>query len=193
MSTKTFDKTVEWVKYFVERRTQTEINLFGIGEPTMNANLPLFVKKLRDAIPLCIHLHSNTNGGLMTEEMAISLKDAGIDQIDITGHNHLFTARTMRLFRRLNIKSNLTYDFVIVPNNWAGQVNWFKSEINYVCPWLSRGQLFVAWNGDLLQCCFDAKANNVLGNIFDNDPSDIDIKPYELCKTCHQDIPKKGE
>lgn len=190
MSTVTFRKAVEWVKYFVQQGTQTEINLFGVGEPTMNAHLPEFVKMLREELPLCTHIHTNTNGGLITESLANALKDAGISQIDITGHSHLFTARTMRLFRRLGIKSSVTYDFVVVPNNWAGQVKWFKSEVNYICPWLANGQLYIAWNGDIYQCCFDAKATNVLGNIFDNEPNDIEIKPYELCKKCHQIIPE---
>lgn len=190
MDRSTFEKCVEWVKYFLKKGTQTEVNLFGVGEPTMNSNLTEYTKILRKELPLCINIHTNTNGGYMTEELAKGLIDAGMNQIDITGHEHSYTAKTLRLFRRLGIKTNLTYDFVIVPNDWAGQVDWFKSEVNYPCPWLHRGQLFIAWNGDILQCCFDAKATNVLGNIFKNEPDDIDCKPFGLCEKCHQTLPE---
>ena len=189
----TFEKCVEWIKYFIQKGTQTEINLFGVGEPTMNSNLVEYVKRLRSAIPLCIDIHTNTNGGLMTEELAKNLISAGINQIDITGHNHLWTARTLRLFKRLNVKTHLTYDFAIVPNDWAGQVDWFKSELRYPCPWLHRGQLFIAWNGDIFQCCLDAKATNIMGNIHKNEPEDIECKEFILCKKCHQIIPENKQ
>lgn len=191
MDRKTFEKCIEWIKLFIQKGTQLEINLFGVGEPLMNSNLAEYTRSLRDQVPLCVEIHTNTNGGLMTEEIARSLIDAGMNQIDITGHDHMFTARTLRLFKRLGIKFNLTYDFAIVPNDWAGQVKWFKSELHYPCPWLHRGQVFIAWNGDILQCCFDAKATNILGNIHKNDPSEIECKPFELCKDCHQTIPSE--
>lgn len=190
MDRSTFEKCIEWIKIFVKRGKQTEVNLFGIGEPTMNSNLVEYTKALRKEIPLCIQIHTNTNGGLMTKELAESLMGAGMNQIDITGHHHYWTAKTLRIFKKLGVKTHLTYDFAVVPNDWAGQVKWFKSEIKYPCPWLRRGQLFIAWNGDILQCCFDAKATNILGNIFKNEPDDIKCKPFDLCKECHQTIPE---
>jgi len=190
MDRSTFEKCIKWIKVFIQRRSQTEINLFGVGEPTMNSNLVEYVRALRKEIPLCVAIHTNTNGGFMTEELAKKLVDAGITQIDITGHNHFYTAKTVRLFGRLGIKFNVTYDFALVANDWAGQVDWFKSELHYPCPWLHRGQIFIAWNGDILQCCFDAKATNVLGNIFKNEPDGIECKSFDLCKKCHQTVPR---
>jgi MoaA/NifB/PqqE/SkfB family radical SAM enzyme len=192
MDRSTFEQCIKWIKIFVQRGTQTEINLFGVGEPLMNSNLVEYVKALKKEIPLCIAIHTNTNGGLMNEELAKKLIDAGITQIDITGHNHLWTAQTVRLFGRLGLKFHVTYDFALVANDWAGQVNWFKSELHYPCPWLNRGQLFIAWNGDILQCCLDAKCTNILGNIFKNEPDDIECKPFELCENCHQSVPETG-
>jgi hypothetical protein len=188
MSMPTFEKVIEWIKVFVSRGTQTEVNLFGNGEPTMNPKLPEFVRMTRDALPLCLPVHTNTNGGLMTEQLCDQLINAGITQIDITGHDHFFTARTMRLFQAKGIRFNVSYDFALVANDWAGQLKWFPSQVRYKCPWLSKGQLFIAWNGDILQCCFDAKATNVLGNIFTTNIDDIEIKSFELCKGCHQDV-----
>ena len=186
MDTDTYTRVIGCAQKFVKQGTQTELNLFGIGEPLMNANIVPYVKQARDALPLCIPIHINTNGGMLTLELARSLQEAGITQIDVTGHNPLWTARALRILRSLKIRYNVSFDFVLFPNNWAGQVNWFPSEIRYRCPWVARGQLFIAWNGDILQCCFDAKATNILGNIRDIDLCDIECKPFELCKSCHQ-------
>lgn len=186
-----FEKVMGWVKYFVQQGTQTELNLFGTGEPLMHPELPRMVQMARKVLPLCLPVHINTNGGLMTEELAWKLKMAGISQIDITGHNHLFTARTIRLLRKLKIEFRVTYDFTLLPNNWAGQVDWYESEVTYPCPWLYRGQLYAAWNGDILQCCFDAKASNVLGSIMKHTPDEIIVKPFDLCKKCHQTVPEE--
>ena len=189
MAQDTFDRVIELIKIFVSRGTQTEVNLFGTGEPLLHPKLPEFVRQARNVLPLCMPVHINTNGGLLTEQLLDKLVMAGISQIDVTGHNHFYTARALRLIRGNGVKCNVTYDFALVANNWAGQVDWFPSEVRYKCPWLHRGQLYIAWNGDILQCCFDAKASNVLGNIYDTSIDDIEIKPFELCKSCHQDIP----
>jgi MoaA/NifB/PqqE/SkfB family radical SAM enzyme len=186
MSTQVYDKAMEWLLHYVGKWTQTELNLFGVGEPLMNLNLPTYVRRARAILPLFLPVHINTNGGFLTQSLAQELKDAGIDQIDITGHNAMFTARSLRVLKALNIKTTVSYDFAINANDWAGQVPWFKSEHRYQCPWVTRGQIFIAWNGDILQCCFDAKATNKLGNIMTSDYDDIECSSFELCKSCHQ-------
>src|SRR4030066_10630 len=103
MNSDYYTRVIECVQKFVKRGTQTELNLFGIGEPLMNANLVSYVKQARDALPLCIPIHINTNGGMLTLELARSLQKAGITQIDVTGHNPLWTARALRILRSLKI------------------------------------------------------------------------------------------
>ena len=190
MSMETFKNALGWVRYFSNKGTQRELNLFGVGEPLLNPNIVEMVRLAREVVPLKYRVHLNTNGVYLTEELAYSLKSAGINSIDLTAHDAYHTAKAVRILQKAGITGRISLDFITQPNDWAGQVNWFKSNVRYSCPWLHIGQAFVLSNGDIVQCCFDAKAANVMGNVLDL-PGDILCGPFALCKDCHQDIPRE--
>ena len=191
MSMEIFEKAIEWVAYFCKQGTQREINLFGIGEPTLNPNLAKMVQYARNKLPIRQIIHLNTNGKLMTENLARNLKDAGITGIDITYHGDpLPVARTIELFRKLGINGQLSVDPVTRPNNWAGQVDWFESPVRYLCPWLDRGQVMILSDGDITTCCLDAAKKGIIGSIND-DLSKLRTQPFELCRKCHQIVPER--
>ncbi|MEA2014696.1 MAG: radical SAM protein [Thermodesulfobacteriota bacterium] len=192
MSWSVFEKTIAWIKVLCENGTQREVNLFGVGESTLHPELVAMVKYAREKIPFRIPLHLNTNGILMTKELAIGIRDAGVNHIDITGHDHYHTAKTIRIFREVGIAGELTYDFVVRPHNWAGQVDWFEIDKTVYdpgpCPWLAYGQVMVMSNGDITPCCIDAFGSGVFGHV-NNDITKLEILPFELCQKCHHTIP----
>ena len=191
MTMETFEKAIEWVAYFVKQGTQREVNLFGIGEPTLNPDLAAMVRYARNKLPIRQIIHMNTNGKLMTEELARELKDAGITGIDITFHGDPRpVARTIELFRKLKINGQLSVDPVTRPNNWAGQVDWFDSPVRYLCHWLDRGQVMVLSDGDITTCCLDAAKKGIIGTIND-DVTTLRTQPFELCRKCHQIVPER--
>ena len=190
MSIETFRNALTWIKYFSDKGTQRELNLFGIGEPLLNPNIVEMVKLARRIVPLKHRVHLNTNSVYLTEELAYALSAAGITSIDLTAHDAFHTAKAVRILQKVGIPGGISLDFITQPNDWAGQVNWFKSAVRYPCPWLHVGQAVVLSNGDIVQCCFDAKAANVIGNVVDG-PSEIIAAPFNLCKDCHQDIPRE--
>ncbi len=195
MQEEVYKKAVNQVLKLCRAGTQLELNLFGVGESTLHPQLIEWVEYARKHLPFNQTLHLNTNGNRMTHEMANGLQKAGISSIDITGHNHKSTAKTIKIFRDIGIAGNLSYDFVTAPNNWAGQVDWFEPDNrlphyrNNPCPWLARGQIMVMSNGNITTCCIDAFGKNVFGNIFD-DLDKLEIKESELCQTCHHKIPE---
>lgn len=190
MQIATFEKAIEWVAKFCKDGTQLETNLFGVGEPMLHPRVVQFVAYARQHLPFRHDIHLNTNGNTMTMELAQSLKDAGITQIDVSGHDHHATANTIRIFRRLGIPHNVSHDFAINPNNWAGQVDWFTPEYNAGdCPWICRGQAMVMSDGSVTTCCIDAFGKNIIGNIFDDDLSQLDVGYSALCKKCHHTVP----
>lgn len=190
MSIETFRNALTWIKYFSDKGTQRELNLFGIGEPLLNSSIVEMVNLARRIVPAKYRVHLNTNGVYLTEELAYALSAAGINSIDLTAHDAFHTAKAIRILKKAGIPGNISLDFITQPNNWAGQVNWFPSAVRYPCPWLHIGQAVVLSNGDIIQCCFDAKASNIIGNVGDA-PHDLLTGPFELCKSCHQDIPKE--
>jgi hypothetical protein len=195
MSWTIFKAAIKWVKFFCMAGTQRELNLFGVGEPCLHHSLVDMVEYARRKLPFKQILHLNTNGNTMTRELAIKLRDAGISEIDITAHEARSAANTVKIFREVGIIGNLSIDFIVAPNNWAGQVKWFepdKSLPQYsdsVCPWLARGQVMVMSDGKVTTCCIDAFATNTFADVMTDDLSQLDAKPFKLCKSCHHVTP----
>jgi len=185
MPMETFKKAIEFIKYFSDKGTQKEVNLFGVGESLLNPDLIEMVKIARENLSAAMPVHLNTNGGLMTEKIANDL-DNYLDQLDITAHKARDAITAYQICRGHKYKLGMSIDFLTQYNDWAGQVDWFKSEQKYECPWLRDGQAFIMSDGNISTCCFDAFARGIIGNVFDSDPSELTVQPFKLCETCHQ-------
>jgi len=191
MKREVFEAALEKVLYFARQGTQKELNLFGVGEPTLHSNLIEFVELARNTLPLSQHIHLNTNGRLMTRELALKLKKAGITSMDVTIHDGYYreAVKTIRIFMELNILFRPSIDPVIGPNNWAGQVDWFDPMYSSPCPWIGKGQGVVLSNGDITRCCIDAFAKGVMGNILKDDITKMNVTAFSLCNKCHHTDP----
>lgn len=75
------DRVVEDVMKF--RDPPKRICFSGLGEPLMNKNLPLMIKKLRDA-GFQNRIDVITNGVLLTPEMSDALLRAGINRVQVS-------------------------------------------------------------------------------------------------------------
>jgi hypothetical protein len=198
MTWEVYKQAIDWALRFARAGTQKEINLFGVGEPTLNPDLVEMVRYARTTLPFNQILHLNTNGNTMTERLARDLKAAGISEIDLTAHRARAAAKTIRIFRKVGIKGNLSLDFITAPNNWAGQVDWFDADRslpvyqNNICPWLANGQVMVCSDGSVTSCCIDASNRNVFATVFD-DLSRLENRAGGLCRTCHHIQPGKAE
>lgn len=196
MEWEVFEAAIDWVKYLCKQGTQKELNLFGIGEPLLNKDIIKMVEYARNKLPFRQRLHLNTNGILLTDKLAISLKRAGISSIDLTAHKARTTAEAIRILQNAGIDGVISLDFITRPNNWAGQVDWleplyFKAK-GWECPWLDRGQVMVMSNGDITACCIDAFAQGVFTHVF-SDITKAEVQPMKLCDNCHHIIPERFE
>ena len=151
----------------------------------MNPRFPEMLELVYNMEPYIRPLHLNSNGKLITQE-TVDLFNKYLNQLDITIHDPYETVKAYRLCRGQKFKLGMSLDFVLHPNDWAGQVDWFKSENFYPCPWLRDGQAFIMSNGDISTCCIDAFAQGIIGNVFDSKAEDLEVKPFKLCETCHQ-------
>lgn len=198
MTMETFEKALSWVLHFSRKGTQQELNLFGVGEPTINPLLPQMIERARKVLPLRQALHINTNGHWIDTETteitekeegyARGLRRAGISHIDITGHDPFKTAKMIRIFRQVGIPGTLSFDYITAPNNWAGQVDWFSPEYEAgPCPWITRGQAMIMSDGKVTRCCIDAFGRGILGTV-DDDLAKMDVTAFGLCETCHHEV-----
>lgn len=189
MTMEIFKESIKWARYFAQQGTQREVNLFGVGEPTLNGQIVDMVAHARENLPPRIKVHLNTNGNTMTERLARELKNAGVTSIDITGHRAKSAAKTLRIFKKYGIPGQMSFDAILSPNNWAGQVDWFEPDYGkpYPCPWVFRGQVMIMSNGDVTRCCIDALGKGIMGRVFDK-LDEIEVTPFSLCQTCHHTL-----
>jgi hypothetical protein len=196
MDERTFDRSLYWLEKFVKAGTQRELNLFGIGEPSLHPNYVEMVKKCREVMPLRLQLRLNTNGVAITEEWVENVILAGADALDLTDHDAYASMKTIQIFNRLQqkypyFKFGYSRDGIRNPNNWGGLVDWVPEvhHARYLCPWLLNGQVMIMSDGRVTRCCQDAHARGILGTVWQDDLDRMGHTPFIQCAKCHEDVP----
>ncbi len=196
MDEATFDRSLYWLDKFVRAGTQQELNLFGIGEPSLYPGYAELVRRCREIMPRYLPLRLNTNGLLATEEWIEEVILAGADALDLTDHDAAASTRTIQIFNRLserypNFRFGYSRDGITNPNNWGGLVDWVPvvQHKRVLCPWLSTGQVMIQSDGNVVRCCQDSHARGVLGTVWQDDLDRLDHTTFIQCVTCHEAVP----
>lgn len=186
-----FDKALVIAKRFYEAGTQRELNLAGIGESTLHPQFVDFVRKAREALGPVAQLIFATNGVGYGEELIEAVKPYN-PKVYVSLHRPEKAARTMQLWDKHGLLCGVSVDPSLNAMTWAGQVDWIYTQSeNFPCMWIRQGIAMAMADGRITQCCYDASGVGVIGHV-DDDPNEIRCKPYELCKTCHQQIAIEG-
>lgn len=189
MDEATFKQALTWVKHFAEQGTQKELNLYGLGEPTIHPQVIQYVAWARDVLPAGAPLQLTTNGNTMTEELAWKLIDAGMTNITVSAHKAKPAAQAIRILGKIGVLRAVDYSWILQPHDWAGQIDWLKSQVKYKCGWLGDGDVAILSDGRVTRCCIDAYAQGIYCTVFE-DPDVIEVSPFNLCIDCHHIIPK---
>lgn len=191
MTDKVFDKSLELIAELCLRGTQKEVNMHGNGESTLDPKLIERIGKVRNVVGdrdvfLC------TNGLSMTEDLAKSLKDSGLTRCDVSPHSPFHARKAISVFRSIDMmEGELNLGSMINTHNWAGQLEPENSVDIYLdnqCDPLLEGRGYVLTEGNITPCCYDYRNLGVFGSVSDSDILEREVKPYVLCKTCHQEV-----
>lgn len=186
MSDEHYALAIKWAGFFVRAGTQRELNLAGIGESTMH---PEFVRNChlaREAIGPNCNLVLATNGLLMTDELARAIAPTKM-MIWVSMHRPEKAGPAIEILKRHGLLSGVSADPSVAATNWAGQVEWHVSAAKRTCEWVIGGRLTALADGRLTRCCIDASGIGVVGTLHD-DLTQMHTSPYELCRTCDQDV-----
>lgn len=188
MGWNTFKRAMEWVKYFDQRGLQKELSFTGIGEATLH---PAFIDMLRIARSECpsLPIVFSTNGlPTFTREIAEVCKELNVE-VMISLHRPEVAGPAVQMAQELGILKYVNNSFAVDAFNWAGQVpTWFNSAPALTCEYLRSGWGVVLVDGQITTCCLDAENKGVVGSVWD-DPGSLSIEPYDLCKSCHMELP----
>lgn len=194
MSDEVFERSIGILKQLVARGTQAEVNLNGTGESCLDPQLPARARKVKDimgggTVMFC------TNGVNMTKILTFKLKDAGIDRIDISVHDIWHARKCAELFAEVGIVGIYSMGALTTPHDWAGQLE-PENAPKHIHPWpcepIMEGRGYISKEGALSPCCYDYRLIGVFGTVFDDDLLTRKVKPYELCRHCHQTLPKES-
>lgn len=218
MTMETFLRALEHVKYHVGRKEQSELNLAGIGEPTLHPNLLEFLRLARLAAP-GVFLNFTTNGLLFTEELAKEMNSLNAycfvslhapsnalpelpkeKLLQLTAKDSGSTpffekaGRAVEIARQYGVLLGTSQDPINASISWAGQVEWAVTAApGRECPWIRKGRVMVRADGWVTKCCYDAgnSPDSIVGHV--NDPvGSLVTQPYSLCKGCEQEIAVEG-
>ncbi len=190
MSEEVFERSLYWLAILQNRGTQKEVNLNGNGESLLDPDLPSRIRRVKDIIgdnevSLC------TNGTHMTYDMAVRIKDAGIEKISLSPHSAWHARQALIHMIKAGMFVTINLGSVVMSHNWAGQLepeNSIEMIYENVCDPLKEGRGYIQREGGLSPCCYDFRGLGEFGTVFNDDLLDRIIKPYSLCKTCHQKI-----
>lgn len=188
-----FEASLELLKQLCDNNTQQEVNVNGTGESCLDPALVERIIKVKEImkdrpVMFC------TNGVNMTAKLAGRLKYSGIDKIDLSVHSPFHARRAVEFFAHIGFQAQYTLGVLVAPHNWAGQLepeNQYSILPSLPCTPLIEGRGYILKEGTLTPCCYDYKNLGVFGTVFDEDILEKEIKPYSLCKTCHQVIPEE--
>jgi len=193
MSDDVFKAACDVLQKLCDQGTQREINLNGNGEPLLDYKLIQRIKTVREIVGPDRHIGLSTNGMLITKSIAKELASSGLTQLDISPHQPYYARKAAYIMHGAGMKKGqVSFGCIIMSHNWAGQLepeHQIKCELKINCDPLIEGRGYVLSEGNITPCCYDYRNLGVFGTVFDDDILDRPIKPYELCHSCHQQIP----
>lgn len=187
-------RALEWVRFYVRKGTQTELNLAGIGETFLVPDLVERVRLAREAAGPNVAIVWATNGTHVTKELADALKQY-TPRLWVSFHNVMIARKACKILSDAGLLVGVSLDPSLNANDWAGFV---KEEnvtgvrgVSFPCPWMGKGRAFVTWEGKILTCCLDASGESQIGHV-DDPIGMVKTQPWRACKQCHQVIEEPG-
>jgi hypothetical protein len=186
MDEDTFKHALYWAKFFIEKNGPHELNLAGIGESTMHPRLPEYLSWARGYMGWEQDLLFATNGVAMTEELAKAIAPFR-PRIWVSLHRPEKGGPAVEILKKYGLIAGISVDSSVAATNWAGQVKWHVSVERRKCEWVRMGKVIVFSDGRVSRCSYDGSGIGVIATVRD-DLTQFQTSPYDLCRTCDQDV-----
>ena len=186
MSWETFERTLEHVAYYVEKGTQGEVSLTGIGEAILHPRFVEAVFRVREVIG-GRQITLATNGVEMTPDLAEVLSHLRVVTY-VSTHRPEKAGPAWKMLKTAGALTGLNTAFVDSSIDWAGQVKWHTAAVSHDCTYLGLGWGVVRQDGNVNACCMDAHGKHKLASVWDELGS-LMTRPIGLCGSCHLTVP----
>lgn len=184
------DEVFERVLYWLQEFNQDVVNLHHFGESTMHPKFIEWLDMVSDIVPV---VAVSSNGVGVTRQMIRDMKKAGLDNLGLSIHRPEVVQKVAEWCLDEGLPFNWASGPVSAPHNWAGQVTTVRNSAQaetFACQFLIDQSCIIFQDGRVGTCCIDAEGIVDLGTVWE-DLRQIDLKPFRLCLTCHQQIPEE--
>ena len=188
-----FNASLNILSELCRKGTQQEVNLNGNGESTLDPKLVERIKKTKKVVgnrAVCFC----TNGVNMDVDLAKQLKNSGVNLITLSPHSPFHARRAAHVMAGNGLNPHVNFGAICASHNWAGQLepeNSINCMLSNDCKPLAEGRGYISSEGWISPCCYDYKLIGNYGHVINLDILQKDVKPYNLCHTCHQKISKQ--
>lgn len=174
MSPEVVKKSLEWAE---KLEKVDALALHNFGEPLLHPKFDEIALEFSRVTPITM----STNGVLLTEEWADRLAKIPWAWISVSPWDSKAQKRAVSLLAERGISYCRPPG---ITHTWAGQVPGPTGVIFNHCHFLRDGKVVIRWDGKLTTCCITDRLEDSIGTVF-QDPSEISLRPYSLCETCH--------
>lgn len=183
-----FERTLEHVRYFVEKGTQRELSLTGIGEAILHPEFVPMMWAAREAMGT-LPIYLATNGTHMTPELAREFHRANVG-VYVSLHRPEVAGPALEMLDEAKVLRASNHAFVDSSLDWAGQVKWHVSAPRADCGYLNKGWAVVRQDGSLNACCMDAHGLFPIATVWDELGS-LQTHVIGLCQSCNFRVPQQ--
>lgn len=187
MTEAVFVRTMEHVQFLVNRGTQGEVSLTGIGEAILHPRFIEWMRVVRSVIGYSRKLVIATNGVALTRTMAEAMADAHAE-VFVSTHRPEKAGPAVELLKAVKCRVGTNTAFVDAAIDWAGQVDWYVSGKSHACSYLARRWVAIREDGSVNTCCMDAESLAPIGHV-DDQIGTLRTRATSVCDGCHLGVP----
>jgi MoaA/NifB/PqqE/SkfB family radical SAM enzyme len=131
------------------------IGFVGFGEPLLHPNITECVRNIKQSCPTAKWIEINTNGDLLTRDIAIDLANAGCTTITVSMYDRDDTVYFTEMLVGVKIELVLKHQYDIANIKIINRIDIIQQtkvlNISRHC-YIPFYKIFVDWNGDYLLC-----------------------------------------
>ena len=184
MDFKTFKICID----LIDELNQNCISLHNFGEPLVHPDILKFIKYARNYVD---RISFSTNGILLTRELALALKKAGLTDLYLSYHDKKIANKAKKNCEGLDL---IKAERRIFSHDWAGTAkkkplrSYLIKFMNRpdICHFVDNDTVTILWDGRINSCCIDMEGLGVLGSIYDENPFRYKVETFSLCNKCHK-------
>ena len=181
MNKEVLKKSLDWVEKVGVKHPPLFLHVFG--EPLLFKEFEDYAKEFSKLVSVSF----STNCTYIDSKRADRLAEIDWAWISLSPWKMEDVERSYRLLDERGIKIMYPRG---VTHDWASQAEGPIIGSTFKCHFLVEKEAVIRWDGSIANCCISDREEDKIGHV-DQNPSEINMRLYSICKSCHHWIPSE--